>query len=400
LRSKTLGFALGLAIAAGTAAAHADVTVYTAPPDKVDLRLDLYGFLQPRFQWQESDNRPTVDLHPTPAFLIQRARLGTVGYFGKFARVQFEIDVAHETSDPLDLYLVVTPINEPMVVLGLQAGQFRVPFSRQNLLSSMNLQFADVAYFVASQFIVDRDIGAQIFGDLFRERVRWYVGMFNGNDPAKGVTVNSDPYFLFAGRIELSPLGPVPRFEGDLRSTEDRHRFVFTVDGSAMRNHFDDKHVTRSYVGADTALYWEGASLYSEFFYHVDQPLFKTGPNATTEVRQIGWNVQAGYFPPIRWVKDHVEAVARVEYIDPDIEVKKPTNDSGSRELTGANPTWGYTGYLFGANLFYDYGHRLKLQGNYEIRNENKPCLLGQTGSQCTGAIKNNLFVLQLSGGF
>jgi hypothetical protein len=387
-------------ITTASLAASADVTVYTAPPDKLDMKLDLYGWVQPRFQWQEADNRKSVDLHPEPAFSIERARLGTVASFGKWGRVQFEMDVAHGTSDPLDLYLVFTPVNEPMAVIGLQAGQFRVPFSRQNLLPSSSFQFSDVAYFVSSQYIADRDIGAQLFGDLFRQRARWYVGMFNGNDPAKGVSINSDPYFLFAGRIEISPLGPVPRFEGDLRSAEDRHHFVFTVDGSAMRNHFDDKHVTRSYVGGDTAFYYEGASLYGEMFYHVDQPLFKTGPNASTEIKQVGWNVQAGYFPPIPWVKEHIELVGRVEFIDPDTEVKKPTNDSGARELTGANPTWGYTGILFGANIFHDYGHRLKLQTNYEIRNETKPCLEGQTGSQCTGAVKNNLFVTQLSGAF
>jgi hypothetical protein len=114
----------------------------------------------------------------------------------------------------------------------------------------------------------------------------------------------------------------------------------------------------------------------------------------------MGWNVQAGYFPPLPFTREHLEVVARVHYIDPNIGVKNPANDNGARDLDQSNPTRGYRGYVFGLNLFVDRGHKLKLQASYEIRNETKRCLEGQSGNGCTGFIKNDIFTLQGTAAF
>jgi hypothetical protein len=402
-RARPLALAAALAGALVASRASAEILVYTPPPDATpprDVSLGNYGWIQPRFQAQQSDDRPVIDLQPNPAFLVERARVGAVGYLGTWGKAGFEMELAKPQVTTMDAYVVATPVDLPIASVSLTAGQFRVPFSRQNLLPSNSFQLPDVAYFVAPNFLVDRDLGAMLSGDLFWRRAHWSVAMFNGNDNGRGQTINSDPYFLFAARLELAPLGPVPRFEGDLRPLNDQHKPLVQVAGSAMRSHFDDKHVERTYLGGDLAAYWEGASVYGEIFYHVDVPLFTTGPNATSEIKQLGWNIQGGWFPRLPWVREHIELVGRVERFDPDEEVTKPDNDEDARELTGANPTWGYMGFLMGANFFWLYGHDLKLQGSYEVRNETKGCLANQTGAQCTGYIANNLFVLQITGGF
>jgi hypothetical protein len=133
------------------------------------------------------------------------------------------------------------------------------------------------------------------------------------------------------------------------------------------------------YHGVDAAASWRGASIYGELYYHTDDPVVAAGASAS--VKQIGANGQVGYFPPIPWVEEHVEVVGRVQYIDPNIGVNQPAPDSGSRELDGANPTWG--------NLFFDRGHDLEVQATYEIRNETKPCLAGQSRAQCPGATRS-----------
>ncbi len=393
-----LGSALFTATLAATGSSRADVTVYQSAESGFEL--NLYGWVQPRFTVQQSDDRPIINLHPNPAFTVQRARLGTVAKLGEWGRAQVEVDFSKETANPLDAYVVFSPIHEKVASLNIQFGQFRVPFSRQNLIPSIGLQLSDMAYFVRQSFIVDRDIGGMLWGDLFDGRARWSAGIFNGNDPGKGQTQNSDPYFLWAARLEASPFGRAPRYEGDLRPLDEQKKFIVTAAASAMRNRLDDKHFNRNYFGADLAAYWRGASLYGEFYYHVDVPVFTTGPNAAAEVKQLGWNIQAGYFPPLPWVKEHLELVGRVEYIDPNIDVKKPTNDNGARDLDQSNPTWGFMGFLFGGNVFLNHEHTFKLQANYEIRNETKPCLAGQSGSKCTGAIANNLFVVQATAGF
>jgi hypothetical protein len=392
-------FAAALAVLAWTAPAAADVTVFEAPK-VADFKLDLYGWIQPRFTDQEQDNRPAVQFAPIPAFNVQRARMGTIGRLGPWAEVRLEVDFSGEFAVPYDAYVVLSPLHEKMASLNLTVGQFRVPYSRQNLLPSVGYQLADVAYFVAPNFLIDRDIGGMIWSDLFDGRLRISLGMFDGDNPSKGQSVKTDPYFLYAGRVEVSPFGPAPRFEGDLRPLGAQHKFILTVGGGGMRHRADEVHFNRNYLGADLAAYWEGASLYGELYWHLDDPIPVAGQPTGARVLQRGFNVQAGYFPPLPWVREHLEAVARVEYFDPNVDVTHPNGDSGSRDLNQSNPTWGYLGYVFGINYFLNHRHTLKAQVSYEIRDETKPCLLGQVAPNCTGAINNNLFIAQITAGF
>jgi hypothetical protein len=381
------------------APAVADVTVFEAP-SVADFKLDLYGWVQPRFAWQQADDRPQVNSHPNAAFTVQRARLGTVARLGAWATAQVEFDLSQEVASPIDAFVTLSPLHEKMASLNLTVGQFRVPISRQNLLPSVGLQFADLAYFVQPNFIIDRDIGGKLWSELFDGRLRLEVGMFNGNDPGRGQKLNADPYFRYAARVEVSPFGRAPRFEGDLRPLDEQHRPIVTAAASAIRNRSDDKHFNRNYVGADLAAYWEGASLYAELYWHLDSPIPVMGSPPAARVKQLGWNVQAGYFPRLPWVREHLEAVARVEFFDPDVDVLHPTNDSGARDLTASNPTWGYLGYVFGLNYFLNHKHTLKAQASYEVRTETKQCLAGQALPNCTGYIKGNLFVAQITAGF
>jgi hypothetical protein len=397
---RSLCLATALAALAWTAPAAADVTVFTAP-SVLDFKLDLYGWVQPRFTLQEHDDRPQVSFKPNPAFTVQRARLGTVASVGAWARAQIEVDFAREVANPVDAFVTLSPIHEPVASLNLTFGQMRVPISRQNLLPSVGLQFGDLAYFVRPSMIVDRDLGGKIWSELFGGRLRLEIGVFNGNDPGRGQTQNADPYFLYAARVEVSPFGAAPRFEGDLRALPEQRRPALTLGVSGMRNRLEDKHYNRNYLGADLAAYWHGASLYGELYYHVDLPTEDASASGgAARVKQIGWNVQGGYFLPLPWVREHLELAVRVQGIDPNVDVKHPTNDSGARDLDASNPQWGYLGLLAGLNYYLFHTHQWKAQLSYEVRNETKRCLAGQSDPGCTGYIKNNLLVAQITAGF
>jgi hypothetical protein len=395
---RKLAALTALLVSTASTAASADVRVYEADEHGPPLSLDLYGWIQPRFSYQQQDTRPGVDFTPNPAFTLQRTRLGAVVTYGEWARGQIEIELARDTAQPIDAYVVGTPLHEKNVKLNITLGQFRVPFSRQNLLPSKAYQLPDNAYFVAPKFLVDRDLGGQLDIDLFEGRGKVMVAVFNGNDPGRGQTQNVDPYFLLAGRLELSPLGAAPRFEGDLRPLEERHKPLLTLGGGAMRNHAQDKHFMRTYLGADLGFWWEGFSLYAEYYHRKDQPV-DTTPDAQG-VTAEGFNAQVGYFPPLPFVREHLELAFRVQRFDPDKEVPNPGGDSGARDLDQSNPTWGYLGLTFGLNGYADRGHHLKMQASYEMRNETKRCLQGQSGDTCTGFIKNNLLLLQATAAF
>ena len=161
-----------------------------------------------------------------------------------------------------------------------------------------------------------------------------------------------------------------------------------------MRNRFDDKHfdaeLPRRRRSPATG---EGASLYGELFYHVDQPALQSRPerDGARSSRSAGTCRPATSRRSLGRASTSSSS-ARVEYIDPDIDVKKPANDSGARELDGANPTWGYIGFLFGRNLFWTTATP---QAPGELRDPQRDQALprGADRRKCTGAIKNNLFV-------
>jgi hypothetical protein len=394
--------------------AAADVTVFEAP-SVADFKLDLYGWVQPRFTVQEKDQRPQINLNPEPAFTVLRARIGTNAMLGPWVTARIEVDYGGDVAKPIDMWVNISPVHEKMGSLNLMAGQFRVPFSRQNLLPSIGYQLPDVAYWIAPAFIVDRNLGVKLWSELFDKRIKLELGMYNGNDPGAGQKVNSGPNFLFAGRLEISPFGPAPAFEGDLRPLGQQHRPILTIGGSAMTVKLDEKQFDRKYVGVDLAAYWQGASLYFEFYYHVDQgysinvmgttmpppcmvPAGKPAGFEPACFRMLGWNLQAGYFVPVPWVREHLELVARVESFDPAMDVTQP--NLGSFDLTASNPTQGYMGYIFGLNYFLNHKHTAKAQVSYEIRNELKQCLVGETLPNCHGYVANNLFVAQLTAGF
>jgi hypothetical protein len=378
------------------APAAADVTVFEAP-SVGDFQLDMYGWIQPRFTWQQNDTRPTENFEPNAAFTLNRLRLGTIARTGPWAEARVEADYSGVTPKLIDGYVTLSPIHEKAASLNLTAGYFRVPISRQNLLPSVGYQLADIAYFVNPAFLIDRDLGAKLWTELFDKRVRLEIGIWDSNSAGPGQQTSTDPTFLYGARLEISPFGPAPRFEGDLRPLGMQHRPIVSLGLSGMLDKRDSIGYYQKWAGADLAAYWEGASLYGEFFYHVS-----TGyaPNNNPPITQLGWNIQAGYFPPIPWVREHLEVVARVQFFDPYTQQTAP--EAGTTQLSQTNPEQGYMGYVFGLNYFLNHKHTLKVQASYEIRDQTKQCLQGETlaKNNCTGYFADNLFVAQITAGF
>jgi hypothetical protein len=391
----TLAVATALAVSAWTAPAAADVTVFEAP-SVGDFSLDLYGWIQPRFTWQQND----VNFNPTPGFSLQRLRLGTIARTGPWAEARVEVDYSGVSPKLIDGYVTLSPIHEKQASLNLTAGYFRVPISRQNLLPSVGYQLADTAYFVNPAFLVDRDLGAKLWTELLDKRIKVEVGMWDSNSSGAGQQGNTNTTFLYGARLEVAPFGPAPRFEGDLRPLGLQHRPIVALGASGMLCKYDNTGYYQKWAGGDLAAYWEGASLYAEIFYNVSDGYAVNGNPAPSAITQFGWNVQAGYFPPVPWVREHLEVAARVEFFDPYTQITAP--DPGAVQLSATHPEQGYMGYLFGLNYFLNHKHTLKAQVSYEIRDQTKQCLQGQSlaKNDCTGYYADNLFITQITAGF
>lgn len=432
MHKRKIAVAVGLVVGMVSSSAAAQIRIWERhDPNHPDEEspsqtVDLFAFVQPRFSYEQHDTRnPNLTWEPAPGFQVRRARLGAITGLTTWASMIFELELAGEQVRSLDAFARFSPIPEAQ----FSVGQLRVPFSRQNLLPSRAWQLPDPAFFVAPKFLVDRDQGGMLHGDILDGRVRYFAGVFNGF--GAGQQENVDPYFMIAGRLEVAPLGKLPNFESDVRPLPDRKEPRIGVGGGGMINCLESDDLKRTYLGADLAGYWHGVSLYAEVYSRkdrgldvVDSPSGRSGssllgiceraPKATdtpdtieqVQAKAEGYNIQLAGFLPLDWFEEHIELVARHQYIDPNTKVENPDG----YDIDATNPTQGFRSFEFGLNWFIDGlradylhpggAHNAKVQISYEIRNEVKECMTGQEQPNCTGFIKNNVLLVQATGGF
>jgi hypothetical protein len=377
-------FLLAATVVPQSASAQVRVATFKQP----DIALDLYGFGQPALTIDSQTDKPATYL-----FSLQRARLGASAFLGGWGKLQAEIATfPHDgpalfssSSAPielLDLYAVFTPYRSRKIGIDLTMGQFRVPFSRQFSIQPVNLQVpGQLAWFLNPEMHVARDLGAMLSVDLWDRKVRLSGGAFNGGGPGK--TAIGDHYRL-ATRVEIEPLGEAPRFEGDVRPVSARGRPLLSIGGGVMRQHeagvitgkggpvpFDHESLT---LGADLALWYAGASFYGEFYANNEWENANKASKGTID--WIGWNGQIGYFPPVQFLREHVEIAVRSQ---------------GLREATLLR-----VGYAAGANVFFDRGHLLKLQAFFQRTDQYTGCASGT----CPVPGSEDRFMLQGTAGF
>ena len=161
-------------------------------------------------------------------FMIRRARIQWKGHsFGKTNK--FKVEFAFS---PRDLSFKPgegvgqIPILSWYLDLGknknfkVKMGQYKVPFNKQRVISSGNLQLVDRAI-GNGEFNVDRDTGIEIHSkDLFGMGMFQYnLGVFmnrgrNMTDKAHRI----EPHMMYLARFEVMPFGKFKNFsEGDLK---------------------------------------------------------------------------------------------------------------------------------------------------------------------------------------
>jgi hypothetical protein len=147
-------------------------------------------------------------------FQLRRARLLFTGHvFGKDNRYKFELAVSPKDiglkssgtiskSPLLDWYFHFSQLRD----LNVRIGQYKVPFSRQRVVSSGNLQMVDRSM-ANGEFNLDRDVGLD-----FRSKdlgglgfLRYYAGVYMGEGHSSYAT--GDFGLMYLARIEALPLG-------------------------------------------------------------------------------------------------------------------------------------------------------------------------------------------------
>ena len=229
-----------------------------------------------------------------------------------------------------------------------KAGQFKAPFSHQQLTSSGNQQLVDRSILDAF-YVPARQIGVQAWGQFgspaVADFVDWRFGVFNGN--GRTVSANDNDKLEYVGRVVVSPWGSVGYSESNLEA------YPFRLSFAGEYNNNDT--IVRPATGARTGSKVEtfGAAVVlkavrSLFLY--GQYYSGTSENpAGVETDRDGWLIQGGWLFTPRW-----EIAGRWAQIDPNTD----TDDNDQTEWRG-----GVSWYL--------NKHNGKIQADYgETENE------------------------------
>jgi hypothetical protein len=200
----------------------------------------------------------------------------------------------------------------------LRVGQTKVPYSRQYLTGSSELQMTDTASAVDA-FVGGREIGLITTFAVLKDVLDLSAGIFNGNGGNKIANDNSE--HMLVARLNAHVVGKMPYTEGDL----DRSASPGVGVGvSAMRN---GRNPTKTVVGSnglpteqvqpkveddslggDAAFRWKGAFATAEYHWR------RSRKGQAVQHSRAGF-VQAGYL-----VWKGLEVVARGGLVTPNLD--------------------------------------------------------------------------------
>ncbi len=197
-----------------------------------DFKLNISGFVQPRFTYTKFETRPDSD-----SFSIQRGKVILGGYvFNKTFNYGFAMNFAtRAVGSNAPAPFSTKPINRtnstsgngvlddyfidwvPRAEVGIKVGQFKVPYKMQELTGDTNLEFVDRSL-DNGIFTFARDIGLNVHGNLFEDQAFGYnVFVFNGDGQNN---VNSNQGLMLGTRLTYNILGKYETNEPDIEGSK------------------------------------------------------------------------------------------------------------------------------------------------------------------------------------
>ncbi len=299
---------------------------------------------------------------PGTEMVIRRARLVFTARAFKHWQLHIQLGMSNQDMEPdlrvplRDAYLTYSQFRDANV----RAGQMKVPFDRQRMVSSGNLQFTDRSI-VVGELTLDRDVGVYLFSkDLLGlgGRVGYSVGLFGGDGRNR---LSDAPGMLGVARLEIRPFGA---FDDDMESSHEDHATPKLTLGAALarnqntirdRSTFGNVYASggrTSFTHATVDLHgkWRGASFLTQGICRWADGPKVYGRRDGRDVTEPTRSACGGFFQAAYLVTRQLELAGRVGNIIP-----MGANSPGmlpSREVGTA------------VNL-YAHGHELKLQGDY-----------------------------------
>jgi hypothetical protein len=306
------------------------------------LSVNLNAQVQAAFFAQEDCLIENWDPATTEGFRLRRGRLGFHGSAHEWVTLNLVLDLYEQDAGGNTVH-AANIVLKPWSWLNAALGTAPLPFSKGAMTSSSLLQMIERPVTV-TQMTPASQLGAALFGNVLGGVLEYGAGVYNGGP---GLTkADRGEGLLYAGRLQVSPLGPVDSGESDLV----RSPLGFSVGGGGYYN--NDSSIETWAAGGDVRLKWKGLSLLGEVLWDRREPAGDPAmpPTLPDTTQRLGYFAQAGYFVIPGWL----ELAARYEWYD------------DRRDMPDATDLWLATG---GANLFLLDG-LVKVQINYIHRDE------------------------------
>jgi phosphate-selective porin OprO/OprP len=292
------------------------------------------------------------------SFTIRRMRTKFDGWvYTKDLTYELQVDFAQQTNLLQDANINYD-FTKGKKFFMFKAGQYKVPFGRQQQTSSGSQQFVDRSE-VSDIFARGRDIGVQLWGTPNASKIDWRVGVFNGN--GRTVTRNDNDDLQVNARLMWQPLGDVKYSEGDFESsTKPLFAIAADYEGSTREvaaagstaAHQNDQAI----IGFDAVFKFMGFSVFGEAFQRENDRSLAT----LADFDDSGLVLQAGYFI----IPQKLEIALRVGEFDPNDDI-----DNNEREERGL--AFGYFWNKHNHKLQADYReleNKASSQTNKEVR--------------------------------
>jgi len=277
------------------------------------------------------------------AFSVPRMRLTFKGgMFKPWLKYEFQFELSNTSGDSSSKIKDAALEFIPSEMTVIKVGQFKAPFSLQELTSSGRQEFVDRAI-TNAKFAPARDVGVMLSGVTESKFFGYAGGVFNGGGESRA---QDDEGYLYVGRIWFDPLGEYKLAESALEGVKEPclHVGLAVHTGEAIRG--PDTVGVFENPNNETAVALEFA--YRQSFFFATAELFAmsdqvANPISGDDVDSNGWHAQVGFMV----IPKTLELGVRYATIEPDENV----NDA---DVTEARFVVGY----------FWKGHNLKFQAD------------------------------------
>jgi len=313
--------------------------------------VNLASRLQIRYTHEQFDDIRTppatlpTSLEDKGSFRIRRMRVKLDGWiYVRELTYELQWDLADTSGNQLQDANIDYDLTGGKKLFRLKAGQFKAPFSQQQLTSSGNQQLVDRSL-LDGFFVPGRQLGLQAWGQFGSEAVAdfvdWRLGVFNGN--GRSATVNDNDKFEWVARVMVSPWGSVGYSEANLEAYD----FRLSLAGEYNNNDTLVQPATGARTGTEVETFGAAVTLKAvkSLFLH-GQFYDGTSKNpAGVETDRDGWMVQGGWLLTPKW-----EIAGRWAKLDPNTNT-----DNNDQTEWRAGISW------------YMNRHNWKIQADYGV---------------------------------